>query len=208
MPEGVLAVEARGAVEPDPLEPAEEALVTRAVAVRRLEFARGRSCARRALAALDRPPVAVTRGRAREPLWPPGITGSITHCRDYCCAALAPAERWAGVGIDAEVLRHLKPRVQARITTAAEARALTGLDRTIPWEMVVFSAKEALFKAWFPATRRRLDFYHAEISLDPDRGRFRARLLIEEPVFRGRPVPHLDGRFVIDGPRVMAAVVF
>jgi 4'-phosphopantetheinyl transferase EntD len=49
------------------------------------EFAAGRSCARKALAASGHAPVAVLQGAGREPVWPQGIVGSITHCSTYLC---------------------------------------------------------------------------------------------------------------------------
>lgn len=69
--------------------PSEEALVARAVDKRRREFATGRDCARRALSQLGWDEVPILAGPKREPLWPAGIVGSITHCPGYCAAIVA-----------------------------------------------------------------------------------------------------------------------
>jgi 4'-phosphopantetheinyl transferase EntD len=84
-------------------------------------------------------------------------------------------------------------------------RNLDELDPAIPWECVVFSVKEAFYKAWFPLTRRWLDFLDVQVHLDPSRGRFQATLRVDEPRFSS-PGP-IEGSFCIDGPRVLGAIV-
>lgn len=78
--------------EPEPgpgLFPAEEALVRTADPRRRAEFTAGRVCARTALARLGLPTAPVLAGRAGEPRWSAGVTGSITHCAGYRACAVA-----------------------------------------------------------------------------------------------------------------------
>src|SRR5882672_7976907 len=82
--------------------PEEEALIDGAVAPRRSEFATTRSCARQALHRLGVPEGPILRGPKREPLWPPGIVGSLTHCTGYRAAAVARASDVLAIGIDAE----------------------------------------------------------------------------------------------------------
>ena len=206
LPEGMACVEALGEVAPEPLFPDELDFIAKAVDSRRDEFARGRTCARRALALLGRE-AATIPSRDREPIWPEGAVGAITHCRGYCAAAVTTRDRWSGVGIDAEILQVLEPGLANRIMVAAEARHLEELPPSHPWACVLFSAKEAIFKAWYPDTRRWLSFRDAELRLFPAEGRFQARLTIDAPRFAGRPLPALEGRFIIDGPRVLCAVV-
>jgi 4'-phosphopantetheinyl transferase EntD len=71
------------------LFPKEQAVITWAVEKRRREFRTVRLCARRALRELNLAPVAVLSGEHREPLWPPGVVGSMTHCTGYRAAAVA-----------------------------------------------------------------------------------------------------------------------
>jgi 4'-phosphopantetheinyl transferase EntD len=71
------------------LFPEEAMQLDGAVDSRLREFATGRSCARQALAGLGLAPAPILRGAKREPLWPAGIVGSITHCRGYRAAAVA-----------------------------------------------------------------------------------------------------------------------
>ncbi|MBA3455339.1 MAG: 4'-phosphopantetheinyl transferase superfamily protein [Deltaproteobacteria bacterium] len=204
LPPGVVAIEALGAIAPDALFAAEQRVVLKAVESRRAEFARGRSCARRALAMLGKEPSSILSDGSRAPIWPEGVVGSITHCRDYCSAALATADRWSSIGIDAEVLRSFETGLERRIVLPAERRQLDELDPAVAWECVVFSVKEAFYKAWFPLTRRWLDFHDVQVHLDPARGRFAATLLVDEPSFPSQGP--IEGSFCIDGPRVLAAV--
>jgi 4'-phosphopantetheinyl transferase EntD len=199
LPEGVVAVEAIGGVPPDPLSPEELALVANAVEQRKLDFARGRTCASRAIRLLGLEPAPILTDDSRAPIWPAGVVGSITHCRDYGCAAIARADRWSAIGIDAEIVQILEPAVVDQILVDAERQQLAMLDpATVPWPCVVFSAKEAIFKASYPSIRRWIGFHEVTVRIDPA-GRFHADGVL------GRT---LEGRFCVDGDRVLAAVVF
>src|SRR4051794_19903843 len=89
LPAGAVAEEAVGEVESAPLLPEEEAALGTVVETRRHEFTIGRNCAHRALARLGFPPAPLLRGHYRQPLWPIGVVGSITHCSGYCAAVVA-----------------------------------------------------------------------------------------------------------------------
>ncbi|HXM55490.1 MAG TPA: 4'-phosphopantetheinyl transferase superfamily protein [Candidatus Dormibacteraeota bacterium] len=204
LPAGVITIEAGDADWTAPLLPEEEPLVARAVEKRRREFAAGRSCARRALAELGWPDYPLLSGPKREPVWPPGIVGAITHCPGYCAAAVARAADVRSLGIDAEVRGPLPDGVGNLVCTPAELHLTAGLPGD-HWGTLVFSAKESIYKAWYPIAQRWLDYRDAELSIDADGGRFRARILLEvEPgVFPWNP---LDGRFAIGDQRVYTAV--
>ncbi|MGH8920694.1 MAG: 4'-phosphopantetheinyl transferase family protein, partial [Actinomycetes bacterium] len=102
------------------LYPSEEAVISRAVEKRRREFRTVRHCARQALRELGLPPVAVLTGEHREPLWPPGVVGSMTHCTGYRAAAVARSRDLRTVGIDAEPHQPLPPDVLTAIALADE----------------------------------------------------------------------------------------
>jgi 4'-phosphopantetheinyl transferase EntD len=170
----------------------------------RREFSAGRACARRALGRLGWARLPILTGPCREPLWPAGAVGAITHCDAFCAAAVARAAGVAGLGIDAEVLGPLPEDVAAMVCTEDELR-LAGRLPGDHWTAVIFSAKEAIYKAWYPIARRWLDYRDAELSIDAERGRFQARILasVDPAVLSWNP---LEGRFAIDGERVYAAV--
>jgi 4'-phosphopantetheinyl transferase EntD len=187
----------------------EEAAVNCAVEQRRREFATGRDCARRALRSLGRPPAAIGSGRHGEPLWPPGVVGSITHCAGYRGCALATASNLTSIGIDAEPHEALPEGVLASVATPTERRQLGDLGRQAPeihWDRLLFSAKECVYKAWFPLTHRWLDFADAEVRVDCDDGGFSARLLAPGPMLAGREVTTLSGRWLVCNGLVATAI--
>lgn len=174
----------------------EEPLVARAVESRRREFTTGRWCARRALRELDVADAPLLADEHRAPRWPDGIIGSITHCAGYRAAAVARADPLHWLGIDAEVHEPLPEGVLDVVSLPAERAALPQLaaaDRGTAWDRVLFSCKEAVFKAWYPLTRAWLDFQEAEIQLAP--GRFQARLLRSGPVVLGEELAGFTGRW-------------
>jgi 4'-phosphopantetheinyl transferase EntD len=200
LPPWVIAVEAHGDMPSVLLHPMEWAVAKKMSAYRRQEFATGRACARAALARLGFPPLPVPRGPVGAPTWPPGVAGSITHCLGYrACAVTREA---SAVGIDAEPHEAL-PRVALDfITTEAERIMLEQLELHAPGVhlgRVLFSAKEAVCKAWWPLARRRLGFTDLEVELGE--GTFTARLLLP-----GTP-SQLTGRWKVVDDLILTAVV-
>ncbi|MFF9040629.1 4'-phosphopantetheinyl transferase [Streptomyces sp. NPDC014892] len=207
------AHEAAAAVEGVELYPEEEAVIARAVPKRRREFTLVRACARRAMEKLGVAPRAIVPGERGAPGWPDGLAGSMTHCEGYAAAALVRAVDLASLGIDAEPHDALPEGVLTAIALPAEEtrlRRLTADHPSVHWDRLLFSAKESVYKAWFPLTRRWLDFSEADIELtvDPDgrSGGLRAELLVPGPVVDGRRVGVLDGRWTVRRGLVATAV--
>ena len=189
----------------------EEAELARAMGpARRREFAAGRGCARRAIAALGAPGGPVLRGLRRAPTFPPGIVGAITHTDGFCAAAAARSDAFAGVGLDAERDEALSERAAARICARGELEALRGLPGRAPehWAAIVFSAKETLYKAYFPQTGFFIGFRDAVVTLFPETehaGRFEARLLRRDAPDAARQ-RRFAGRYSCDGTRVITGL--
>jgi 4'-phosphopantetheinyl transferase EntD len=185
LPGQVAAVEAFGDDPAAELFPQELAAVARATESRRREFATGRACARAALARLGYPAVAVPRGPRGDPVWPEGLVGSITHCAGYRAAAVALADDVLSLGIDAEPDEALPDPGMLELIALAEERARLGeLAAALPgtgWDRLLFSAKESVYKAWFPLARRWLGFESAHVSIDQDQGAFTARVVGAAP---------------------------
>ncbi len=178
-----------------------------AVDERRREFTTGRACARAALAQLGLPVAAIPSGADAQPLWPAGIVGSITHCRRYRACAVARERDVRSVGIDAEVHAPLPPGVLEAVASAGERGALTTLGLGVHWDRLLFSAKEAVFKAWFPLTGRGLGFEDVELRIDPRTRAFSARLLVDGPVLDGDALAGFTGRWGVAGGIVATAVI-
>lgn len=194
-----------------PLYPEELAVLSpRVVDKRRREFTTGRICARRALRSLGIPHHPVVSGENREPIWPPGIVGSITHCAGYRAAVVARVEDAAGIGIDAEPNEPLPDGVLNSIATLTERERLGDLlqhDAQICWDRLLFCIKEATYKTWFPFMNRWLGFEHVDVSIYPDEGAFHVRLLVPGPQVGGSPLTGLDGRFQVDRALQLTAIV-
>jgi 4'-phosphopantetheinyl transferase EntD len=190
LPAAVAAVEKFDDPPHAMLFPQEQAVIARAVDKRRREFTTVRFCARAALAVLGLPPVPIVPGQRGAPGWPPGVVGSMTHCAGYRAAALAHARDVATIGIDAEVHEALPAGVLDLVSLPAERarlRRLAADEPGVSWDRLLFSAKESIYKAWYPLTRAWLDFAEADVELEPS-GQFTATLLVPGPVtgFAGR----------------------
>ncbi|WEO94170.1 4'-phosphopantetheinyl transferase superfamily protein [Streptomyces sp. FXJ1.172] len=217
LPESVVAVEAHhdDPLWDTPLFAEEEALVERAVTKRRREFAAVRGCARRAMEKLGVPAQPVVNGERGAPVWPAGLTGSMTHCDGYGAAALVRAAELASLGIDAEPHGPLPEGVGDAVFLPAEAERLARLAARRPavhWDRVLFSAKESVYKAWFPLTRKWLDFSEADITLRPDpdsaaHGTLHAELLVPGPLVAGRRIRVFEGRWAVRDALVATSVV-
>ncbi|MGW2161407.1 4'-phosphopantetheinyl transferase family protein [Nonomuraea sp. NPDC001699] len=185
LPGAIMASEAFDDAQPCPLFPEEEAVISGAVDKRRREFATARRCARDALGRLGHPPAPVLPGTRGAPIWPEGIVGSITHCGGYRAAAVARSSDIVTLGIDAEPNLPLPRGVLEAIAVEEELCWVTDFLRRDPsarWDRLLFSAKESVYKSWFPLAQPRqahLDFTEASITFDPAGGGFLARLLVK-----------------------------
>lgn len=158
-----------------PLPAAEHAAVEAAVEKRRREFTAGRTCARRALQRLGVAAAAVPVGGSRQPLWPPGVVGSITHCNGYCAAAVVRTQDVLSIGIDAECLSGGSAQALRQVVTGEDTISGWPVDDSRQG-LVVFSAKEALFKAWFQLGGGWLDFAEASVCADGATGALAFRI--------------------------------
>jgi 4'-phosphopantetheinyl transferase EntD len=148
-----------------PLFPEEEEAVARAVGKRQREFAKGRECARAALGRLGHPAAPLLNGPEREPIWPTGVVGSVTHTDSYCAVVVARAADYTSLGIDAELTDPLEPAIAQRICTPSERAYLDGASDAGTLARLVFSAKEAIYKCQFPVSRQFLGFSDVEVAI-------------------------------------------
>lgn len=203
LPPPIAAVERYDDEQPVELFPEEEALLGNAVPKRRNEFGTARACARDAMRLLGVQPAAILPGPKREPLWPDGVVGSLTHCSGYRAAALAHRRDFQTIGIDAEPHAPAPDGVLGAIAIPAELDRMSGLkaeDPKICWDRLLFSAKESTYKAWYPVTRRWLGFEDADITLSAD-GTFHSRILLPDS-----PVAGFDGRWLVQGDVLVTAI--
>jgi len=199
----------------------ERELVARAVPARRDELFTGRTLARAALGALGVTPGPIGRRPDRSPDWPEGVIGSITHTDGLCSVVVVKPDATAGrgsepavvgVGLDAEVDARLDEAVTRRVVTPAE-QARLGL-RTADDAVVVFSVKEAVFKALNPVSGVWLELDDLEVELgrddelaagESDGGWFTVRAWA--PTVAGLAPTDVSGRWSRFGAWVLAGAV-
>ncbi|MFE3293442.1 4'-phosphopantetheinyl transferase [Rhodococcus sp. NPDC059234] len=205
--------------------PQEEALIARAVDKRRREFISVRHCAREAMAKLGVDAAPILKGDRGVPLFPRGVVGSLTHCDGYRGAVLGYSMQVRSVGIDAEPHGPLPDGVLDAVSLPEERIELAAkADDRVHWDRLLFCAKEATYKAWFPLTGRWLGFEDARITLTlseagdgpgaepaerPRRqltGAFRSELLVPGQTTDGPPLSSFDGRWLVADGLVIAAI--
>lgn len=207
LPEGVLIAEMAPAdADPSSLPLPERGLIERAVQHRQQEFAAGRILARGLLGHAGAQIDALLRDADRVPTWPQAIIGSITHCRSLCAVAVAPRAISAGVGIDVEPARPISEELHAMILREAEHSRIDALPPALRplGAILVFSIKEAVYKAIYPERRHFLDFQQVEIAFDGDDG-FVAEVLVPEASFPG--LSRISGRYRVADGHIASAVL-
>jgi 4'-phosphopantetheinyl transferase EntD len=193
--------------------PEEEPLIAKSVAKRRNEFITVRYCARIALGELGLPPVPILKGDKGEPCWPDGVVGSLTHCAGYRGAVVGRSAAVRSVGIDAEPHDTLPHGVLDAISLPEERSEIPqAMSADLYWDRILFCAKEATYKAWFPLTKRWLGFEDAHISFGADSpgsatGGFVSRILIDGEALTGPPLTALRGRWAVERGLVLTAIV-
>jgi 4'-phosphopantetheinyl transferase EntD len=190
--------------------PEEEPLIAKSVAKRRNEFITARYCARLALGELGLPPVPILKGEKGEPCWPDGVVGSLTHCAGYRGAAVGRRTDVRSVGIDAEPHDVLPNGVLGAISLPSELAEITALPSGLHWDRILFCAKEATYKAWFPVTHRWLGFEDAQIAFEVDEsghaGSFVSTILIDPAAESGPPLERLPGRWSVRNGLTLTAI--
>ncbi len=138
-----------------------------------------------------------------------GLVGSITHTTGFRAAAVASQKVIASIGIDTEPNAPLPEGIADLVVVDGELKMLAALTRACPerqWGRILFSAKESIYKAWFPLTRRWLGFEDVDLMIDPA-GEFEARLRIDgSRADGGPPLSELRGRFVVTRELISTAV--
>jgi 4'-phosphopantetheinyl transferase EntD len=178
----------------------------RAGVKRRREFTVSRYCARRALGELGLFAIPIPSSPSRAPVWPAGIVGSITHCGNYCAAAVGRRAQFDSLGIDAELHRPLPPGTLELVSRQEESESLRGLpqDGTC-WDTVLFSAKESVYKAWYPLVGTWLGFHDVAIGFEPGAKKFVARVVATSAASASIPAM-FPGRYHVQPGMIATAV--
>lgn len=106
---------------------------------------------------------AILRKQSGAPNWPYGIVGSITHTKGLAIAVTGSSDQYLGLGIDCE-------RLDRKIKLMVAEKTLHECERSWVFEkegkeelrlLHILSAKEAIFKAFYPINECYLGFLDA-----------------------------------------------
>ena len=144
-------------------------IVRKAVAKRKAEFLAARVLVKLALQALGCSEVEqqIQNAEDRSPVWPAGVTGSITHTTGFAACCVGTISARPLIGIDSELLLSVDTaqHLSADIHNQAELQLLlqAGLSAAVATTLI-FSAKESLYKALYPVVRSFFGFEMARLS--------------------------------------------
>jgi len=186
LPSGVAIAARDPRLMPATPDASEGAAVARAIPSRVAEFHAGRAAARAAMVVLGQPPRPIPMGEDRAPIWPKGLTGSISHTTQTCVAAVGYSQDWAGIGVDLEEATPLDPLLITQICTRSEQVWLgqqPAAERGLMAKLI-FSAKEAAYKAQYAQSGQLFGFDALELTIDRSESCFEAVFLQAQGPFK------------------------
>lgn len=114
----------------------------------------------------------VGKNADRSPSWPKGYVGSISHSRNWIVAAAARHDWWKSIGIDSEPITTCQRAafLKDQIGHSVEWQLLDSARLSLPAAFtLLFSAKEAFYKCWYPLRQRFVDFLDVmATSVEPE----------------------------------------
>lgn len=139
---------------------------------RKIQFLAGRHCAKKALNKAERPgSIAVGLNSDMSPKWPSDVVGSVTHTSSFVAAVVAPRSKFVSIGLNAEKVftesaaKNLWQVVLTKKEIASFNWKYKHYFSAETYFSLVFSAKEAVYKCFFPIKRVRL--HYQDININP-----------------------------------------
>jgi len=139
---------------------------------RQREFVTGRMCARRALDLLGSGASGLLPDADGIPQWPEGMVGSISHCRGVAMAMAAKSVDCRLLGLDLEKTNRLSAGAIKQVLHPIE-EIFAGGDQLKA--SIIFSLKEAFYKAQFPKWHAVCNFSDLGLKVDLDKGSAKIR---------------------------------
>jgi 4'-phosphopantetheinyl transferase EntD len=128
---------------------------------------------------LGQTPAPIPQGGDRAPVWPDGLTGTISHGAGACLALVARLGDFAGLGLDLEPAIPLPADLMEAVCTAQDRARQTS---TLVGRLI-FCAKEATYKAQYSQSGQLLEFHDLSVTLTADATGFTATLTRPCPPF-------------------------
>lgn len=101
------------------------------------------------------------KGARKEPIWPNGINGSISHSKG--CVMVVVSKEHASIGLDIEHKHRVSEKLYHKLFSEKEVQIIK--DNGSVFADILFSAKEAFYKMQYPITKQYLDFLDVELDL-------------------------------------------
>ena len=146
---------------------ANEKLLTGTFSNKRLkDFSTGRFCARKALAQIGYGPDDILMGDDKQPLWPSGTIGSISHSKYLTGAVVGLASQFRSIGLDVETMGKITAEMWRMLYTETEQDFLNSCpyQDLAYYTTLLFSFKESFYKLQFPLTHTFLEFTDVEVA--------------------------------------------
>lgn len=152
-------------VGPEILTIAEKEIISKASEQRKRHFSTGRMCAKKALEELGFLDIEILKGANKEPIWPSGVVGSISHSSKLAGAVVANSNSLLSIGLDIEIIGGVSAEMWDVLFNEDEQRTLNALDRSQLdlFTTLFFSIKESFYKFQHPLTKLFLDFKDVEL---------------------------------------------
>lgn len=161
-----------------------------AAQVRKEDYVAGRLCAFKASSLLGLSLTKLPTHSDRTPIWPQNLCGSISHSKKLAVSCVSSTDHYFSLGIDAEELLDDHIDISEQVANSNELSLVENkLGLT-----VLFSAKEALYKAIYPIVKSFVDFKEVEMTaIDFAKKTFEIKALSENLLKLG--LNHFQGSF-------------
>ena len=156
---------------------------------------------------LGLPALAIPMQPDRVPLWLEEVTGSITHSATACLAAVTRRGPLRGLGLDLEPDDPLAPDLWETICLPAERDWLESQAEAQRGRLalLIFSAKEAAYKAQYAVSRQLFGFDALHVRIAPETRGFTATF--QRGIGPFQAGARLQGRYAVTQSHVLTAVV-
>lgn len=143
----------------------------------------------------------------RSPIWPKGFIGSISHSKNLVAVALSQDSKH--LGIDLENIGRMKNEVFNKISIEEDLKFVNGLSEE-ELMTLIFSAKEALYKALYPEVKKFFGFEYAYLkNINIDQNSF--DICLKKPInehWSPERTNVITGRYLFDQGHCLATIEF
>ncbi|MGL1887998.1 MAG: 4'-phosphopantetheinyl transferase superfamily protein [Reichenbachiella sp.] len=164
LPEGIHAYFYTEPCSSEILFETEKNITTEFETKRLKEFCQGRFCAHQCLNHFSNS-APILKDEYGAPVWPKGLTGSISHTDKMAGAMVAKKDRFRALGLDIELIGRVQPDLWDMLFTPNEIKVFdkTPDHKKNYMSTMFFSMKEAFYKMQFQLSHTFLDFHDCEI---------------------------------------------